>query len=413
MRAGVVAVSVVTDPGATVTALAFVAAGVGLGTLSGLTPGLHANNFALLLAAAVPAVPGPPRFVGAAMLAAGVVHTFLDVVPALALGVPDPAMAPSALPGHKLVLQGRGREALRLSALGSGLAVAAAAPLALPVTAVMERVYPVVEAHLSVVLGGVALGLIATERNAQARIGATVAIGASGALGAATLDFPTGGLAAGGPLAPLFAGLFGAPVLIDALGGEGVPPQAGPEVTTTRRFVGGTALLGALSGAIVGYLPGVSSAIAATGALTLISTRGPRAYVVVTSGVNTSNTIFALAALVALGDPRTGVLVALDSAGVPLNLPVLVASITLAAAAGFGLVVHAGDRYLVAAGSVDQTYLSLGVLGLLCVIVALLAGLSGLGILAASTVVGLVPARMGARRANLMGVLLVPLALGP
>jgi putative membrane protein len=105
--------------------------------------------------------------------------------------------------------------------------------------------------------------------------------------------------------------------------------------------------------------------------------------------------------------------VALDSAGVPLNLPVLVASITLAAAAGFGLVVHAGDRYLVAAGSVDQTYLSLGVLGLLCVIVALLAGLSGLGILAASTVVGLVPARMGARRANLMGVLLVPLALGP
>ena len=413
MKAGVVAVSVVTDPGVTATALAFVAAGVGLGTLSGLTPGLHANNFALLLAAAVPAVPGPPRFVGAAMLAAGVVHTFLDVVPALALGVPDPAMAPSALPGHRLVLQGRGREALRLSALGSGLAVAAAVPLALPVTAVMERAYPVIEAHLSVVLGGVALGLVVTERDTRARIGATVALGASGALGVATLDVPTGGLAAGGSLAPLFAGLFGAPVLIDALDGEGVPPQAGPEVTTTRRFVGGTALVGSLSGAIVGYLPGVSSAIAATGALTLLSTRGPRAYVVVTSGVNTSNTIFALAALVALGDPRTGVLVALDGAGVPLNLPVLVASIALAAAAGFGLVIYAGDRYLVAAGTVDQTVLSLGVLGLLCVIITLLAGLAGLGILAASTVVGLVPARMGARRANLMGVLLVPLALGP
>jgi len=408
----VVAVAVVTDLGATATALVFVAAGVGLGTLSGLTPGLHANNFALLLAAAVPAIPGPPRFVGAAMLAAGVVHTFLDVVPALALGVPDPAMAASALPGHRLVLQGRGREALRLSALGSGLAVAAAVPLAVPVTAVMERAYPVIETHLSIVLGSVAVGLVATERGARARAGAVAALGASGGLGAATLDISTGGLTAGGALAPLFAGLFGAPVLIEALGGEGVPPQAGPEVTTTRRFVGATALLGAISGAIVGYLPGVSSAIAATGALTLLPARGPRAYVVVTSGVNTANTIFALAALVALGDPRTGVLVALDGAGVPLNLPVLVASIGVAAAAGFGLVTYAGDRYLVAAGAVDQTSLSLGVLGLLCVVVALLAGLAGLGIFAASTAVGLVPARLGARRANLMGVLMVPLVLG-
>lgn len=103
--------------------LAFVCGGVALGVCSGLVPGLYANNMALLLAAAASDVPGPPRFVAAAMLAAGVVHTFLDAVPALALGVPDPAMAASALPGHRLVVEGRGREALRLSALGSGLAV--------------------------------------------------------------------------------------------------------------------------------------------------------------------------------------------------------------------------------------------------------------------------------------------------
>ena len=36
------------DPAFTLSALGFVLAGVFCGTLSGLTPGLHANNFALL-----------------------------------------------------------------------------------------------------------------------------------------------------------------------------------------------------------------------------------------------------------------------------------------------------------------------------------------------------------------------------
>ena len=286
-----VGVTVVTDPGTAVAALLFVFAGVALGTVSGLVPGLHANNFALLLAAAVPVVPGPPRFVGAAMLAAGVVHTFLDVVPALALGVPDAAMAATAIPGHRLVIQGRGREALRLSALGSGLAIALAVPLALPVTAVMSRVYPALEPHLSLVLAAIAVLLVVGERSWRARLGAALAVGASGLLGLATLDLETGGLAAGGTLAPLFAGLFGAPVLVEALGGDGVPPQADAAVTVGKRALASTALVGTLSGAIVGYVSGVSSGVAATGALAVLPGRGPRAYVVVTSGVNTANTV--------------------------------------------------------------------------------------------------------------------------
>jgi putative membrane protein len=406
-------VEVVVTPGSTIAGLAFVAGGVALGTASGLTPGLHANNFALLLAAVAPALPGPPQYVGAAMLAAGVVHTFLDVIPALALGVPDPAMAATALPGHRLVLQGRGREALRLSALGSGLAVAFAAPLALPVTLAMERAYPVIRSSLSLVLGSVVLALVATERTARARLGASLVLAASGVLGLVTLDLPAAGvLPSGGMLAPLFAGLFGAPILIEALGGVGVPPQADATVVPSRRTVAAVALVGTAAGAVVGYLPGISSAIAATGALVALPSRGPRAFVVATSGVNTANTVFALFALVALGTPRTGVLVALDGAGVPLVLPLLLASVVVAAATAFVLVLVVGDWYLAAAGAVDNTKLSLSVLALLCLLVFALTGLVGIGVFAASTAVGLLPAHFGTRRATCMGVLLVPLAVG-
>jgi len=406
-------VEVVVRPETTAATCAFVAGGVALGTVSGLTPGLHANTFALLLAALASTVPGPPRLLGAAMLAAGVVHTFLDVVPALALGVPDPAMAPSALPGHRLVLQGRGREALRLSALGSGLAIALAVPLAVPITELMRWAYPTIESHLTVVLTAVVVLLITTEPTARSRLGATLAVAGSGALGILALDYPTGGLVdAGGMLMPLFTGLFGAPILLEALRGEGVPPQADAAVTESRRVVGGVALLGTLSGAVVGFLPGISSAIAATGALVASPRPGPRAFVVATSGVNTSNAVFALFALVALGSPRTGVLVAMQDAGVPLDLPLLLASVAVAAAAGFVLVVVVGDRYLAWVGRRDNAAVSVAVLAFLVVLVALFTGLAGLAAFLGSTVAGLVPARFGARRATLMGVLLVPLALG-
>jgi len=402
--------SVTVDPSATASALGFVVGGIALGTVSGIVPGLHANNFALLLAAVAPSIPGPARYVGMAMLAAGVVHTFLDVVPALALGVPDPAMAATSLPGHRLVLQGQGREALRLSALGSGLAVAFAVVLAVPMTATMERAYPTIRANLTVVLAAVAGLLVLTERTGRARVGAALALGASGVLGLLTLHLPAEGVfPAGDMLAPLFAGLFGAPILLEALGGEGVPPQAGPEVTTTRRFVAAVALVGTLAGAVVGYLPGISSAIAATAALVVVPSRGPRPFVIATSGVNTANTIFALFALVSLGTPRTGVLVAFDDTGAPLVLPMLLCSVAIAAAVGFVLVVTLGDRYLAAVGRVDNTRLCVAVLGLLCLLVTGLAGPLGLGVFCASAVVGLAPARFGARRATLMGVLLVPL----
>jgi putative membrane protein len=98
---------------------------------------------------------------------------------------------------------------------------------------------------------------------------------------------------------------------------------------------------------------------------------------------------------------------------VPLDLPVLLASVGLAAGVAFVLVPVVGDRYLSAVGALDNTRLSLSVLVALCVLVFALTGPLGVGVFAASGVVGLIPARFGARRANCMGVLLVPLALGP
>ncbi|MFB6281795.1 MAG: tripartite tricarboxylate transporter permease [Haloferacaceae archaeon] len=402
-------------PATTATVLGYAGLGVALGTATGLTPGLHANAVALLLAAAAPQLPGTGLGVGAAVLATGVVHTFLDAVPALALGVPDAAMAASALPGHRLVLAGRGEEAVRLSACGSAACVLAAVPLAVPLTRAARRLLPVLEGALPVVLGAVACYLVATEPSVRAAVGGAAAFAASAGLGATVLGRGVGGpLPVGSVLAPLFAGLFGAPVLLASLRGEGgVPPQADAAIRMGRGAVGLTAGAGAVAGAAVAYVPGVSAGVAATVALPAAPGRHPaRGYVVASSAANTATAVFALFALAGLDAARTGVTVALVAADAPVVLPALVPAVALSAAAGAALVLAVGGRYLRAARRVDHARLAVGVLGLLAGLSYLFGGPTGVGVYLAAAVVGLGPAAVGCRRVHLMGSLIGPLAVG-
>ena len=83
----------------------------------------------------------------------------------------------------------------------------------------------------------------------------------------------------------------------------------------------------------------------------------------------------------------------------------------MGATAGFVLVPMLGDRYLALVGRLDPTRLAVTVLCVLVGLSGLFAGPIGIAACTAATAIGLVPARFGARRANLMGVLLVPLAL--
>ncbi len=406
-----VGVELVLAPGRTGAILGYVLFGIALGTCSGLIPGLHANNFALLLASLVVILPGDPLLVGVAMLAAGVVHTFLDVIPALAIGVPDAEMAMMALPGHRMVLEGRGQEALYLSALGSGIAVLFAIPLAVPITLAMIRWYPVLARHMPAILGMMAAVMVLTEPNARAKAGGLLAFFVSAGFGWLIVDLePTAPLDGGGVLAPLFAGLFGAPVIVDALRGGSMPPQRAAAIKVRRWGVVVPATAGSAAGAFVGYLPGVSSAIAAVIALTVAPNEDPdRGFIVATSGVDTANTIFALFALVALGTPRTGVLVAIEQAEVPVNLPVMLLTVAIAAGVSFVLVIVVGRWYLEVIGSLDYTIVCAAVMTMLLVLSFLFAGPIGVLIFFISAMIGFIPVRTGAKRVHLMGVLMGPI----
>lgn len=167
--------------------VAFALLGTVAGVATGLIPGLHVNTVAaFVLALQVPllglagelfawAAPAPADLaVMAAALVVGnvVAHTFLDYVPSIFLGAPEAETALSVLPGHRMLLQGRGMEAIRLSAQGSGAAVLLSLLLLLPIAAVMGppgNVYAALRPALPLFLVLVAALLILTERGAPSR----------------------------------------------------------------------------------------------------------------------------------------------------------------------------------------------------------------------------------------------------
>jgi len=113
--------------------LVFTFLGIMLGTLTGLIPGLHVNNVALIMIAASPAIFASllfltdhgveysfiPILVAAVILATSITHTFLDFIPSTFLGAPEGETALAVLPAHAMVLEGKGYQAVYLSALGS------------------------------------------------------------------------------------------------------------------------------------------------------------------------------------------------------------------------------------------------------------------------------------------------------
>jgi putative membrane protein len=401
--------------------------GVGLGTVTGLVPGLHVNSVAFVLVGVAPGVGGPDAGVAAAILAAGVVHTFLSIVPGLVLGVPDAATAPGVLPGHRLVLAGRGREAIRLSAVGSGVALVAAVAVALPLSRAVAAGREWLLAGLPVLLAAIAGLLILAEPTRRARLGGAVCLAVATGFGLLVLDLPASGpLSPAGSasvLAPVFGGLFGAPILLDALDARGaIPAQHGTDLGLSPPAVLRAALSGVGGGTLVGYLPGVSAGVAAVLALGGAGGSGPagqgsdRAYVVATSAADTATAVFAVASLAVLGAPRSGVTVAVDTlggdAGAGLGLVGMLLVLVLAAGVGIVLLVTVGDRYLGVVRRLPRRPLVVGVLGLLVALAVGFAGAVGGAVFCLAAVVGLLPPRVGARRVHLMGVLIGPVALG-
>ena len=147
-------------------------AGIALGTFTGLMPGIHINLLAAIILSASPTLLKyfPPEALAAAIMAMAITHSFLDFIPSIFIGAPSEATALSVLPGHKMLLQGKGCEAATLTAIGGAMglsAVVLASPLLIPLVRIL---FEAIKPYIGILLAGIAAYSIARERGIKAKL---------------------------------------------------------------------------------------------------------------------------------------------------------------------------------------------------------------------------------------------------
>jgi putative membrane protein len=390
--------------------LAGVLVGVLLGTVSGLIPGIHANTMAgiLLGAGAALVLVFGPAMVAVAMISALVTHTFLDAVPSTFLGVPDPDTAIAVLPAHALCMQGKGEEAVRISALGSALGAAAGVPLALIFVAAIPFVQGYIDWGIGIMLVGV-MGYLILREESPAWCAGIFAV--SGILGLFSFAFSYLGGAGGSSavLMPLLSGLFGVPLLLTAAPGP-VPPQSYSGLDMGGHELRKSAIGGTIAGTMVGWLPGLSNATANAVLASAVNYRDDgKSYLLATGAANTANAFLGIAAFYAVARTRNGVMAAIAGLETP-PITVLLAGAALAAVIAFLLCIWFSGKAGIIAG-LDRRKLNTGVIAFLVLLSFLLAGPFGLAILILATLVGLVPDLVNVPRVHCMGAIALPVIL--
>lgn len=383
-------------------------AGVALGVVSGLIPGIHANTMAgvLLAMQGVLLTALGPVAVGASLFAALVTHTFLDIVPSTFFGVPDADTAITVLPAHALCLEGKGEEAVRVSAIGSACAVVEVMPLFLLFFLVLPLIQPLIDWGIGILLIIVAGLLIVYSDSPE---WAFAVFGVSGLLGLFTFNYSFLAwhtLGDSSILMPLLTGLFGISVLITSSEGE-MPAQTFSGLSVNRTSLIRHSASGTIAGAVVGWLPGLSNATAnALLSFGIDYGRDRDGYIIATSAANTANAFLGLAALYALSRMRNGVMAALGSMELPDVTTLLIAGVAASIVAYLLTIRLAGFAGFFTGLKIRK--LSYIVVVFIVLLTFILSGPFGLAILVLATCVGLVPQIVNIRRVFCMGAVMVP-----
>ncbi|MGC9517539.1 MAG: tripartite tricarboxylate transporter permease [Methanomicrobiales archaeon] len=396
--------------------------GVLCGTFTGLVPGIHVNTAGAFLFASSPILLNflSPEFLCVFLFSMSIAHALLEFIPSTFLGVPEEGTLLSILPGHDLLLQGRGKELIRLVSLGGFGAIIVTILLSPIFIIVIPPIYIFLKPYIWILLVIVVISMmIRMNGNLKSFLWSTFLFIISGILGWIMLNLP---ISSNVSLLCIFTGLFGTSTLLYSLNQRSVLPSQNKyynlriDITILRGiFAGG------IAGTIMGFLPGLGPAQGSLIAQELSGggkeINNKESFLVAMSGVNTADALFSMIAIYMIGNPRSGIAVYISKILVDFSLSHLVlfifVSITAVSISLF-LCLKLGDvvsEYLQKLNYKKLCWTTIVFMSLLVVVFSVIENVNILFIILVyitSISIGLIPNYTGVNKSNLMGVLIIP-----
>jgi len=382
--------------------------GLILGTFTGLIPGVHINLVAaIILSLSVFLLQFfSPISLAAAIMAMAIMHVFVDFIPSIFLGAPSDATALAVLPGHQLLIEGRGYEAVILSAIGGFFGVVTIISLLPVLLFFVTKIFAVLRPHIGIILLGILIYNIFREKGIK-RWWSFVVISMAGALGFITLNIPN----MREPLLPLLASLFGVSMLIvSGLENTAVPIQV-REIKIIKPLAAAKSVAaGTFSGGLMGLFPALGPAQAAMLARELLGKSGKRAYLMTIGAVSTSSMLFGLITLFAIDKARNGSIAILSeivSVGIA-EFVLLISVAVVACGAAFIITSIIAKFFSRNIYRIDYTKISVLIIVFISALTFYFSQFVGLLILATGTAIGFFTINKNIARHNLMSCLMVP-----
>jgi putative membrane protein len=382
--------------------------GIILGLIAGILPGIHPNQFFVLVVSFLPFLSQFPTEATLALIINIMVsNILLNYIPAIFFSVPDPETIINILPGHRMVLEGKGMEALFISLAGAFFTLVGCV-ITLPVLLwfipiLHEFVYP----YLHFLLIALAAWMLIMEKTWRNRLLSLFLYLVSGIWGILCLNSTI--ISSEWALFPTLTGMFGiAGLLMSMKEGIKIPKQVVSKNIDTGN-IPKIVISGLIAGLLIGVLPGAGESQAGV-LVSEFTGLGQNEFLGSLAGINMGNAFFALVSLYSFGKVRSGAAAAINDIIPEFGMNHLVFSVGLILlSAGLSVLVTwvIGKRSLKFLERIDYRLASQIILGFTVVMVLWFTGIVGVFIMAISTCLGLLPVLWGIKRTSNMGFLMV------
>lgn len=397
--------------------------GIAIGTTTGMIPGIHVNTAGAILFASSTFLLTmvSPEFLCVLMVSMSIAHALIEFVPSMLLGVPQEGTATSILPGHRMVLQGRSKEVIRIVSVG-GFGAILVTIIMMPVFAIALPLLHDLSKPFTWIILLVASIYLTYSLTANTRdfLWALLLFVLSGILGWAIFQTP---ISSGTTLMCVFSGLFGISTILFSLNDSSTIPHQNPFYELNIDYDKFKSIFaGGITGAILGFLPGFGPAQGTVIAQAVSGTNDNNDddtvnFLLATSGLNISDCLFSLIAIYIIGNPRSGIAVYMSYLIFEMglnHLAIFIFASLIAVSVSLVLSLKLGDSFSRLMGSVDYKKLSIGVILLQIAILYIFIFYYKAPVLymtlalITSTAMGMLPHYIGVGKSHLMGVLIIP-----